>query len=247
MCRLFAYLGPPMSLDRLLLTSERSFMRQAWEPRHQRHGVVNVDGFGVGWYDFEVRPEPARYRRAIPIWADRNFFAFSGLVRTTAALASLRAASTFLPVEESSTAPFTSGPWLFAHNGEVDGFRSGTAARMRRRLSDQRLTEIEGTSDSELLFAMVLDQLDVGAEPGDALAEVVKVVDGLGGGRLNMLLTDGHRLAGVVAGDTMFLRQGEDGVRLASEPADDSLEWEPVPDRTVVSGDVAGLRQGPLA
>jgi glutamine amidotransferase len=246
MCRLFAYLGPPVTLDRLLLTSERSFMRQAWSPQHQRSGVVNVDGFGVGWYDFDVRLEPARYRRAVPIWADRNFFSLAGMVRTGAVLAALRAASTFLPVEESSTAPFTTGPWLFAHNGEVSGFRDGTAAAMRRRISDERLTGIEGTTDSEHLFALVLDRLDAGAEPGEALADVVRTVDELGGGRLNMLLTDGNGLAGVAAGDTLFVRQGEDGVRLASEPADDVDEWEQLPDRTLVVGDAGGLAREPL-
>jgi glutamine amidotransferase len=247
MCRLFAYLGPPAPLDRLLLTSERSFMRQAWAPQHQRHGVVNVDGFGVGWYDFDVRPEPARYRRALPIWADRNFFAFSGLVRSPAVLAALRAASTALPVEESSTAPFASGPWLFAHNGEVDGFRSGAAAAMRRQVSDERLTEVEGTSDSELLFALALDRLDAGASPGEALVDVVRAVEKISGGRLNMLLTDGRQLAGVArGGDSLFVRQGEDGVRVASEPADDHDDWAPVPEGTLVTGDVAGLAQGPV-
>lgn len=246
MCRLFAYLGPPVTLDRLLLTSERSFMRQAWSPQHQRQGVVNVDGFGVGWYDFEVRPEPARYRRAVPIWADRNFFSLAGMVSSGAVLASLRAASTFLPVEESSTAPFTSGPWLFAHNGEVVKFRDGTAAAMRRHITDERLTGIEGTSDSELLFALVLDRLDAGASPGDALADTVRTVDDWAGGRLNMLLTDGRRLAGTVAGDTLFVRRGEDGVRLASEPADDVDEWEQLADRTLVVADAEGLHREAL-
>ncbi|HEX2038621.1 MAG TPA: ergothioneine biosynthesis protein EgtC [Acidimicrobiales bacterium] len=241
MCRLFAYLGPSVPLDRLLLTSERSFMRQAWAPQHQRKGVVNVDGFGVGWYDFDVRPEPVRYRRAVPIWADRNFFSLAGVVRSGAVLAALRAASTFLPVEESSTAPFTAGPWLFAHNGEVTGFRDGTAAALRRRISDERLTAVEGTSDSELLFALALDRLTTGMPPGEALADVVRTVDELAGGRLNMLLTDGRQLAGIAAGDTLFVRQGEDGVRIASEPADDVDDWEQVPDRTLLVGDVSGL------
>jgi glutamine amidotransferase len=246
MCRLFAYLGPPVTLDTLLLTSERSFMRQAWAPQHQRHGVVNVDGFGVGWYDFDVRPEPARYRRAVPIWADRNFFAVAGLLRASTALAALRAASTGLPVEESSTPPFTSGPWLFAHNGEVAEFRSGAAAALRRQVSDERLGQVEGTSDSELLFALALDRLDAGAAPGKALVDVVCSVEKVSGGRLNMLLTDGRRLAGVAAGDTLFVRQGEGGVRIASEPADDADDWERLPDRTLLEADGAGLRRAPF-
>nr|MBA3955617.1 class II glutamine amidotransferase [Acidimicrobiia bacterium] len=59
MCRLLAYLGPAVSLDSLLFVPEHSLVRQSYAPRHQHHGRVNADGFGVGWYDHGVRPEPA--------------------------------------------------------------------------------------------------------------------------------------------------------------------------------------------
>jgi glutamine amidotransferase len=241
MCRLLAYLGPPVGLDALLLAPKRSFMRQAWAPEHQRANVVNVDGFGVGWYDPAVRTEPARYRRAVPIWADRNFADVASFARSGAVLASLRAASTGLPVEESGTAPYTWGPWLFAHNGEVDEFRSGAAAALRRKVSDARLTLVEGTTDSEFLFALALDRLDAGDGPGAALVDVVRTVLGVSGGRLNLMLTDGTRVAATVLGNSLFVRERPGAVWVASEPTDDDGGWEPVPEGALVEGTAEGL------
>jgi hypothetical protein len=45
-----AYLGPPVRLSALLLDPPHSLLRQSWEPRRQRYGRMNADGFGVGWY-----------------------------------------------------------------------------------------------------------------------------------------------------------------------------------------------------
>ena len=62
MCRHLAYLGPPATLRSVLIDPPHGLYRQAWAPRRQRHGTVNADGFGIGWYA-EGDPVPARYRR----------------------------------------------------------------------------------------------------------------------------------------------------------------------------------------
>ena len=67
MCRHMAYLGPPASLRDLIIEPPYGLARQAWAPRRQRYGVMNADGFGVGWYA-DGDPLPARYRRSGPIW-----------------------------------------------------------------------------------------------------------------------------------------------------------------------------------
>ena len=72
MCRHLAYLGPPATLRSVLIDPPHGLYRQAWAPRRQRHGTVNADGFGVGWYAPDD-PDPARYRRAVPIWGDESF------------------------------------------------------------------------------------------------------------------------------------------------------------------------------
>ena len=54
MCRHLAYVGAPIRMGEVLTDPPFSLVRQSWAPRRQQHGVVNADGFGVGWY-----PEPA--------------------------------------------------------------------------------------------------------------------------------------------------------------------------------------------
>ncbi|ROV65911.1 class II glutamine amidotransferase [Streptomyces globisporus] len=65
MCRHIAYVGEPVTLGEVLVRPPHSLVRQSWEPRRQRYGTVNADGFGVGWYA-EGDPAPGRYRRQGP-------------------------------------------------------------------------------------------------------------------------------------------------------------------------------------
>ncbi|MEU3969190.1 class II glutamine amidotransferase, partial [Streptomyces pseudogriseolus] len=59
MCRHLAYVGPAEPLGALLTGPPHGLYRQSWAPRRQRHGTVNADGFGVGWYA-DGDPVPAR-------------------------------------------------------------------------------------------------------------------------------------------------------------------------------------------
>ncbi len=237
MCRFLGYLGPPVTIASVVLDPPHSLRRQAWAPRHQRPGAVNADGFGVGWYDPARRPEPARYRTTRPIWGDRSFASLAGLVESPAVLAALRDATPPAPIEESGTPPFTAGPWLFAHNGEVDGYGTDPSVRLRLRrlVPDEQAAGIEGAADSELLFALALGPLRTGAGLGEALASVVPAVLGITDARLNMLVTDGHELAATSCGHSLFVLEGGDGrLVVASEPYDDDPAWRPVPEGSMV-------------
>ncbi len=245
MCRFLAYLGPPVSLERLLVQPPHSLLRQSWAPRRQRHGTINADGWGVGWYDTTRRREPARHRTSQPMWADRSFASWAGLVDAPAVLAAVRSATPPAPVEESGAPPFTSEGWLFAHNGAVDGFRAAAGAELRRLVSDRRTAGIEGASDSEVIFALVLDRLDQNASPGDALSEVVNAVLALTPARLNLVLSDGLSIAATACGDSLYVLSGtglaEGGCVVASEPCDDDTVWQAVPDGSLVVAGAQGL------
>src|SRR5690349_24282009 len=108
MCRHLAYLGPPASLQELLVDPPYGLVRQSWAPRRQRFGTVNADGFGVGWYAPDD-PVPARYRRAVPIWADRSFADLARVTRTGAVLAAVRSATAGTAPDESAAAPMAHG------------------------------------------------------------------------------------------------------------------------------------------
>lgn len=254
MCRFVAYLGPPVSLGSLLVDPPHSLLHQSWAPRQQRQGSVNADGWGVGWYDLQRRPEPARHRTPRPMWADRSFASWADLVDATAVLAAVRSATPPAPVEESGTPPFTAGPWLFAHNGAVEDFRAEVGARLRRLVSDRRAAGIEGASDSEVLFALALDRLDEGASGAEALAAVTATVLGATTARLNLVLTDGRTVAAVACGDSLYVLAPSGstpgpvgrGVVVASEPFDDDPGWQAVPDGSVVTATAEDVAVGPL-
>jgi glutamine amidotransferase len=237
MCRHLAYVGPPVTLEKLIVKPTHSLLQQSFAPRYQTHGTINADGFGVGWYDRDKRIGPARYRTTRQIWADLSFASIAGLVSSNAVLAAVRSASPGMPVEETSTPPFTEGPWLFSHNGFVPGFRTGVGRELRRRVSETRALGIAGATDSELLFALVLDRLDDGTPPPDALVSVIGLVEELTTARLNLLLTDGERIAATACRNSLFVfddRQLTGAVVVASEPYDDDAGWEAVKDGSAV-------------
>src|SRR5688500_8108444 len=247
MCRQIAYLGDPVTLGSLLLDPEYSLRRQSYAPRHQVHGRINADGFGIGWYSPEARAEPARYRKPIPMWNDQTFANIAGAIRTGAFIAAVRNASPGLPINESCTAPYTRGPWLFAHNGGILDWHgpTGLGVALRRRLSDASLAATEGATDSEVLFGLVLDAIAGGAPPAEAIASVMRLTQGMSRGcRLNFLLTDGTTIFGTAAGDTLFTRRDDTSIVLASEPFDDSPAWQVVADDSLVVASLTDLTVG---
>ena len=238
MCRHLAYLGPPRSLASLLYEPSHSLEEQSWKPLRQRAGAMNADGWGVGWWDPHVRPEPARYRTAAPMWTDRSFRSVAEVVRTGACLAAVRSATPPSPIVETGNAPFAFGPWLFSLNGYVRDFRGPAGVTLRKAVSEERTIAIEGSSDSEVLFALTLDALDSGATPEQALAGVIGRATALAECFLNLLLSDGHTIVATTWGNSLSTLQGaglaEGGVLVASEPLDDERLWADVPDHSVV-------------
>lgn len=250
MCRQLAYIGPSVALESLLVNPEHSLLHQSYEPKTQRHGVVNADGFGVGWFDADTRPEPAIYRRAVPIWSDRSFLSMAGVIRSKAFLAAVRDATTGSFVEESSTAPFGENGWLFAHNGMFRNFHGDPGIWLRRTVSDRRLAGIRGTSDSEYLFALILDRIDAGVSVRDALTSVIADCLERTTGAFNFVMHDGWRITATACGDSLSYLEGSDrlvgGVVVASEPYDDDPSWRQVPDGSVVEAYCGGVIVTPM-
>ncbi|MGS0688617.1 ergothioneine biosynthesis protein EgtC [Nakamurella sp. GG22] len=244
MCRHLAYVGAPVRLGALLSDPPHSLVRQSWAPRHQDHGVVNADGFGIGWYVDDVA-EPARHRAAGPIWADETFVDLARVLRSGAVLAAVRSATVGMSGGQSAAAPFRSGPWLFSHNGAVFGWPQ-VASRLAWGLDPGELARLEAPTDSALLWAMTRDLLGRGKPPDAALTEVVSRVAEAGGGRLTFLLTDGKRITATAWGTGLYWRVLPHGLVVASEPYDDDPAWTPVPDRSLLEADASGAVVTPL-
>ncbi|MFD9372321.1 ergothioneine biosynthesis protein EgtC [Streptomyces sp. NPDC060020] len=247
MCRHLAYLGPVVALRQLLSEPEHSLVRQSWEPRRQRSGTVNADGFGIGWYA-EDDPVPARYRRSGPVWSDLTFADLTRVVRSGAVLAAVRDATLPGADGEAAAAPFSDGPWLFSHNGAIRGWPDA-AAPLAAGLPPEELLRLAARTDSALVWALVLHRLRAGDDLGTALAEPVReLATAAPGSRLNLLVTDGVAIAATAWGDSLWYLADAGARRtvVASEPYDDDPRWCEVPDRTLLTATRTRVELTPL-
>ena len=246
-----AYLGgSEVPLSSVVLEPEHSLLVQSYAPKEMVSGVVNADGFGVGWYAPWSGEEPAVYRSDGPLWSDRSFASIAPRIRSRSVFAAVRSATPGLPVEESGTPPFASGPFMFAHNGAIEDFRRTAMRPLRDALSDESYAGLLGTTDSETIFAILLDQLRRSSgNLAEASAETIRHVSAVCAklgvrATLNLGVADGEAMAftrysSEGPGNSLYLV--EDGrafpgaVVVASERLDDDSGWRAVPDRHLVA------------
>ncbi len=246
-----AYLGgPEVTLSSLVLKPEHSLLVQSYAPKEMMSGVVNADGFGVGWYAPEIDEEPALYRSGKPLWADKSFESISARILSRTIFAAVRSATPGLPVEESGVPPFASGRFMFTHNGAIEDFRRTAMRPLRDALSDEAHAGLLGVTDSETIFAVLLDRLseDPGDLPKALMATVHHVADVCEElsvkATLNLAATDGETMAFTRhstegPGNSLYLIDNgkvfPDAVIVASERLDGDPGWRQVPDRHLLS------------
>lgn len=222
MCRHIGWLGAPRSLASLMLDPPQGLLVQSYAPRRQKHGLMNADGWGAGFFDDRL---PRRWRSDKPLWGDASFASVAPALRSGCVVAAVRSATIGMPIEPSASAPFTDGQWLLSHNGVVD------------RAVLPLTGDAESTVDSAVLAALIFSR------GMDALGQTVAEVGDLDpNARLNILAANGSRMVATTWGDTLSMRRLPEGVVLASEPYDDDPDWTDIPDRhlvTVTGSDVA--------
>ena len=174
MCRWLAYSGSPVLLEELLYGPENSLVVQSL---HSRLGAeeTNGDGFGIGWYGRQQAP--AVFHSVEPAWNDRNLRELAGHITSPLVFAHIRA-STGSPVQQTNCHPFRHGRWLWMHNGVIHEFH-----RVKRDLmlavDPELFPEIEGTTDSELLFYVALT-LGLEDDPPEAVQRAIGLVEAIG-------------------------------------------------------------------
>jgi predicted glutamine amidotransferase len=178
------------------------------------------DGWGVAVYndkaEWTIRKEP------LSAFADPRFADAALESRGQMLIAHVRR-RTVGPVSLENTHPFQRGPWVFAHNGTITELD-----RLRAASSAERLTEVRGSTDSEVFFAYLLTRLDAVGGTGPvrertaSAAEVDKAITVAiadmastpGFGACNFLLADGETLYAFRRGRTLHLLE-----RTASGPS----------------------------
>jgi ergothioneine biosynthesis protein EgtC len=254
MCRLLAYIGSAVSLEALLFQPEHSLVVQSYQPREMLSGVVNADGFGVGWYDLQKNNHPFIYKNTLPIWNDINLPSLSRYVKSGNVLAYVRSATTGQALDFSNSQPFQYDDLLFIHNGRIDKFRQTLYRPIRNHLSNEVYNWISGTTDSEHIFAMVLNYLL--ENPGKSIEQALHLAlielkelaqefqtDALA----NLVISDGKQIIASryatkspapslywLKNSVNFPNSGSNSVIIASEPLFTG-NWNACPENSIIS------------
>jgi gamma-glutamyl hercynylcysteine S-oxide hydrolase len=218
MCRHLGWLGASVPVSSLILEPPSGLLVQSYAPRRQKHGLMNADGWGVGFFDdFSDTTVPRRWRGATPLWGDASFASVAPALSSSCVVAAVRSASVGMPADATAAAPFTDGQWLLSHNGLVD--------RSVLPLDPSAESVVDSAVLAALIFRRGLDHL------GEVVAEVGAADPAA---RLNILAANGSRMLATTWGDTLSVLRRPDGVVLASEPYDDHPDWRDIPDRHLV-------------
>ncbi len=250
MCRWIAYTGAPVRLEEVIIKPARSLVHQSLHAS-QCKTATNGDGFGIGWYG--DRAIPGVYREITPAWSDENLLSLCAQLCARTFLAHVRAA-TVAGTARSNCHPFSVGPWLFMHNGQVGQF-----SRVRRRIEsmipDSLYGHRRGGTDSEAIFLVALGRID---RDGPVIAieqTLAQVRDEM----QNAGITEALRFAAAITNGSslsvfrwstdadppsVWFRRTEQSLTVVSEPIDDNDSgWQALPANhqlTVACADPSG-------
>ncbi len=251
MCRFAAYTGKPIALGRLIDAPEHSLVVQSYQPREMRSGVVNADGFGVGWYPPPAATPPALFTSPMPIWADANLPHLCRVIESACVFAAVRSATPGMPYGPEHVQPFTRGQYLFMHNGYITHFRERLMRCLRQALRDEFYLGIGGSSDSEHIFALWLEHVAQVGNGSEGMVEALQrtvqqlrrwVRDADAAALLNLAMTDGRTVVACRATTTqdapsLYISATDpffpDAVVVASEPLCDGGYWHAMPSGTI--------------
>ena len=180
MCRILGYLGPQISLDRLVTKPDHSMVVQSYKPKELDNAVLNGDGFGFGWHGSDAGAPPFVYRHILPMWNDRNLDDLCRYIRSQNFVVNLRSATSKMPVDFSNCQPFAYRNLLFVHNGLIENFFNSLQRPIREMLCDKAYRSIKGLTDSEHIFALLVHHLEMhpGIDPAEALHKTMtKIID----------------------------------------------------------------------
>lgn len=249
MCRLLAYMGPEVSLYDLILKPPHNLEKQAWQPKELRETKLNADGFGFGWYksSYSTDDPIGLYRQTFPIWNDANLKDLSQALKQNLFFAMIRSATAGLGLSMSNTQPFMHQQWMFQHNGYILDFHKEFRNSTRHLLIPEYENIIQGNTDSEYIFAILMQHLAETGSPISALqktfADIAHLIDDKRS-LLNIMLTDGHTIYAskyAINGQCPSLYYGhsindfpDNSQLLVSEALNDDSNWQPIDDNCIV-------------
>jgi predicted glutamine amidotransferase len=157
MCRFAAYIGRPLLINDVMSRPKVSLIKQSTSAT-ETDVTLNGDGFGIGWYTPEVSENPAVFVSPLPAWNDTNLKNMSHQIKSPCFFAHVRAAGEG-SVNQSNCHPFHFEKYLMMHNGGIGGFKTVKLALLNQ-LTPKFFDNIKGQTDSEILFALWLTELE---------------------------------------------------------------------------------------
>ena len=242
MCRWVLHTGNERRLDEVVTTPARSLVHQSLHASRCRT-TTNGDGFGLGWYG--NRATPSTFRDTTPAWADDNLQTLCAELSARTFFAHVRA-STNGASSRANCHPFSIGRTLFMHNGQVGGFEK-IRRTIENMIPDRLYPQRRGSTDTEAIYLAAMARLEQDG-PIVAFADTLgriheemhaaRVAEPL---RFAAAFTDGQlltvfRWASDDAAPSVFYRNDEQGLTVASEPLDDCAgEWHELPKNHVLT------------
>lgn len=225
MCRLYGLQAThPTEVDCALLDAQNALIAQS---EQDTRGLSNPHGWGMGHV---VGGTTSCFRQMQPAFESPAYRKNATQIEGTTILAHVRRATVGEPTQVN-THPFRHGPALLIHNGHVPAFEA-VRPRLLDRLSNKHQRSIHGDTDSEHIFALLLQLHEEAPEaplhavtrnavhlvqswvetahpnvetgPTSADVEALPHAEQIPMLGLNLLWTDGDTLAGVRLNRTLW-------------------------------------------
>jgi predicted glutamine amidotransferase len=146
MCRIFAFRAENKSqVHHSLITADNALMRQS---------LVHPDGWGIAYYAHGI---PHLIKSLGPAQESDAFQRVSSSLVSDTVVAHIRR-RTQGDISLVNCHPFQAGRWVMAHNGDVPGYPL-TRDELIKEIDPEFLTNILGTTDSEIYFAVIMQEL----------------------------------------------------------------------------------------
>jgi glutamine amidotransferase len=184
----------------------------------------------------------------LPIWNDANLPQLGRYIKSSCYLGYVRSATSNLSVDIINCQPFLHQNLLFVHNGFIDNFRKTLYRPIRNELDDFAYQRIEGTTDSEHIFALIVNEFETNHNIslqqalGHTIARLIKLADtDKVAFSANIILSNGKELAASrysnrEASPTLYYIKDHlltNGVLIASEPMFKG-EWISCPEASII-------------
>src|SRR3954452_5058456 len=154
MCRIAAYLGPPVRLSALLDDPSHGLTDQSRNARQMSDSSIAGDGWGVGWFLPEAGPIPGLLKSILPLWSDQNGRTVPHAILSGSIVGHVRYASPNIETCLTNTPLYVMSEHLWTINGELKPWPGPLSKALRDRLDPDHQADLRGATDGEMLVAM---------------------------------------------------------------------------------------------